>query len=322
MKENPVLTLVAPSRALVVPETSAAVDTARLGRIRNALTGLGWSVREADNTRKIFERFAGSDAERTEALEKALTDTTADLALALRGGYGAGRILPRLNWERLTGKTVPLAGFSDVTALFLAFLAKVGKGAWLCPCASSFDTENCERDAAFSLAFRSRAFSLRTEGLADRGAGNPASFFAEGLLWGGNLSVCVSLLGTPYFPAIKDGILFLEDIAEPAYRIERALLQLLYAGILEKQKALVLGDFTGADAGAGHGDGRFGFSEAVDFLRQTLKIPVLTGFPIGHIPACVTIPTGVHGSVSLENGVWTVRSDVTSILPEHAPGRN
>ena len=148
---------------------------------------------------------------------------------------------------------------------------------------------------------------------------NPDTFAAKGLLWGGNLSVLVSLLGTPYFPNVQGGILFLEDVAEPAYRIERALLQLMYAGVLASQNAVILGDFTGSERGAGVGAGHFGLRDVIDSMRRILKVPVLTGFPIGHVPTCVTIPTGVVGDVALRGSTWTLHADVTKILPKTAP---
>lgn len=318
MQSNPVLTLIAPSRALVVKDTLDAIDEKRLEVIKNALTNLGWSVREAENLRSLDHRFAGSDAERVRALEAVLTDGTTDLALALRGGYGASRLLPLLDWNLLCGPTVPLAGFSDVTALFLAFLTQLGKGGWLAPCANAFDMQCDARDAAFRHAFQSQDFHLTVK--ATSGAyQNPDTFAAKGLIWGGNLSVLVSLLGTPYFPSVQGGILFLEDVAEPAYRIERAFLQLAYAGVLASQSAVVLGHFTGSETGAGIGAGHFGLCDVVDFIRRNLKVPVLTGFPIGHVPACVTIPTGVVGTVALSGGTWTLTADVASILPHCAP---
>ena len=318
MQSNPVLTLIAPSRALVVKDTFDAIDEKRLEVIKNALTNLGWSVREAENLRSLDHRFAGSDAERARALEAILTDGTTDLALALRGGYGASRLLPLLNWNALSDSTVPFAGFSDGTALLLALLAKLGKGGWLAPCANAFDMQCNARDAAFCQAFQSKDFHLTVK--ATSGAyQNPEAFAAKGLLWGGNLSVLVSLLGTPYFPSVQGGILFLEDVAEPAYRIERAFLQLAYAGVLTSQRAVVLGHFTGSETGAGIGAGHFGLCDAVDFIRRNLKIPVLTGFPIGHVPGCVTIPTGVVGTVALGGGTWTLTADVASILPHCAP---
>lgn len=318
MPNTPVLTLVAPSRALVVQGTMDAVDSVRLARIEKALANLGWSVREAQNIHFVDRRFAGSDNVRARALEKALTDKNSDLALSLRGGYGASRLLPLLDWNLLCGPTVPLAGFSDVTALFLAFLTQLGKGGWLAPCANAFDMQCDARDAAFRHAFQSQDFHLTVK--ATSGAyQNPDTFAAKGLIWGGNLSVLMSLLGTPYFPSVQGGILFLEDVAEPAYRIERAFLQLAYAGVLTSQSAVVLGHFTGSERGAGIGAGHFGLCDAVDFIRRNLKVPVLTGFPIGHVPGCVTIPTGVVGTVALSGGTWTLTADVASILPHCAP---
>ena len=101
MPNSPVLTLVAPSRALVVQGTMDAVDSVRLARIEKALANLGWSVREAQNIHFVDKRFAGSDNVRARALEKALTDKNSDLALSLRGGYGASRLLPLLDWNLL-----------------------------------------------------------------------------------------------------------------------------------------------------------------------------------------------------------------------------
>ena len=320
MTHLPQLTLVSPSRALVVPRTMDTIDSVRLARIVSHLTELGWSVREAANTRALFKRFAGTDSDRTRILEEVLTDESTDLALALRGGYGAVRLLDGLHWERLAEKTVPLAGFSDITALSLAFLARLGHGSWLAPCANAFDVQCDARDRAFVSAFRSRTFSLRTQARPCPRP-NPEHFSASGIFWGGNLSVLVNLIGTPYFPDVKGGILFLEDVAEPAYRIERSFMQLLLSGVFSRQKAIVCGDFTGADAAPGLGAGRYVLADALEAISRRTRVPVLTGFPIGHIASCATLPMGVVGSVTWEDGMWDVRADVSDILPCHAPGR-
>ena len=111
----------------------------------------------------------------------------------------------------------------------------------------------------------------------------------------------------------------MEDVAESAYRIERALLQLMYAGVLASQSAVILGDFTGSERGAGVGAGHFGLRDVIVSMRRILKVPVLTGFSIGHVPTCVTIPTGVVGDVALRGSTWTLHADVTKILPKTAP---
>ena len=109
-------------------------------------------------------------------------------------------------------------------------------------------------------------------------------------LWGGNLSVLCSLLGSPYFPTVQGGILFLEDVAEHPYRIERMLTQLLHAGVLARQKAIVLGQFT--DYKRVPHDRGFTLQSVVNWLRSQLKVPVLTGLPFGHVPTKVLLPVG------------------------------
>ena len=110
-------------------------------------------------------------------------------------------------------------------------------------------------------------------------------------LWGGNLSVLCSLVGTPYLPMVKGGILFLEDVGEHPYRVERMLTQLMHTGILAQQKAVVLGAFSGYKLVPGYDRG-FDMPAVVTWLRAQLKVPVLTGLPFGHVPTKVLLPVG------------------------------
>ena len=112
----------------------------------------------------------------------------------------------------------------------------------------------------------------------------------DAVLWGGNLSVLCTLLGTPYLPAIENGVLFLEDVAEHPYRIERMLTQLLHAGVLAKQQAIVLGQFTDYKLTA-HDKG-YKLDSVVAWLRSQVKVPVLTGLPFGHVPTKLCLPVG------------------------------
>jgi muramoyltetrapeptide carboxypeptidase len=121
----------------------------------------------------------------------------------------------------------------------------------------------------------------------------------RGQLWGGNLSVLVSLLGTPYFPQIKGGLLFLEDVAEFPWRIERMLTQLLHAGVLARQKAIILGQFTGYKA-TPHDKG-FKLQTVVDWLGDRLKAPVLQGLPFGHVPTKVMLPVGANVTLAVDS---------------------
>jgi muramoyltetrapeptide carboxypeptidase len=121
----------------------------------------------------------------------------------------------------------------------------------------------------------------------------------DAVLWGGNLSVLVSLLGTPYFPQIMGGVLFLEDISEHPYRIERMLTQLLYSGVLAQQKAIVLGQFTQYKL-TPHDKG-FRLQSVVDRLRAHTKTPVLTDLPFGHVQTKVCLPVGKKVSLVVED---------------------
>jgi muramoyltetrapeptide carboxypeptidase len=117
-------------------------------------------------------------------------------------------------------------------------------------------------------------------------------------LWGGNLSVLCSLVGTPYFPEVQGGVLFLEDVAEHPYRIERMLTQLLNAGVLSQQKAIVLGAFTAYKL-TSHDKG-YKLNSVVSWLRAQLKTPVLTGLPFGHVPTKLCLPVGQEVSLLRE----------------------
>jgi muramoyltetrapeptide carboxypeptidase len=123
-------------------------------------------------------------------------------------------------------------------------------------------------------------------------------YVKQAQLWGGNLAVLCSLVGTPYFPQVKGGILFLEDVSEHPYRVERMLTQLLHAGVLAQQKAVVLGQFTNYQL-APHDKG-FKLQSVVDWLRTQIKAPVLTNLPFGHVPTKVLLPVGAQVSLSVE----------------------
>jgi muramoyltetrapeptide carboxypeptidase len=150
-----------------------------------------------------------------------------------------------------------------------------------------------------------------THTIVEQAAGNP-TVEASGTIWGGNLAMLVSLLGTEYFPRVDGGILFVEDINEHPYRIERMLLQLLQAGVLANQRALVLGDISGYRLNPA--DNGYDFNAMLAYLRGVLPIPVLTGLSFGHIPRRVTIPFGAQARlVSGSEGFRLTLSDYPTV---------
>ena len=143
--------------------------------------------------------------------------------------------------------------------------------------------------------------TVRTaQGTAEWTSSGEHALDLEGPLWGGNLAMLCSLLGTPYFPRIDGGILFVEDVGEPPFRIERLLYQLHLSGVLGRQRALILGDFT--DCRPSAYDNGYGLGEGFAQLRRVAGIPVLDGLPFGHVPDKFTLPFGVPARLRVEGG--------------------
>lgn len=283
------LYLLSPSGALVEPK--------RLQIAQKKLTALGFDVQIDKAAAGKHLRFAGTDEERSKAFSRA-AKSDASIVMATRGGYGISRILPYIDWKLLEKKPKTYVGYSDFTAFNLALLAKTGLISYTGPHAvGDFGADKVD-DLIADIFVESMRGELEVLSFETKDA-DPAD--AEGTLWGGNLSMIASLLGTPFLPKIKKGILFLEDVGEHPYRIERSLTQLLHAGILEKQKAIVLGDFT--DYKLSKNDNGYDMPEVIRWLRSEVKVPVITGLPYGHGDMRVTLPIGKKVGIATEDGM-------------------
>lgn len=276
--------------------SGAVRDKTAFKRGVKRLQAMGHDVEVDTDALTSAQRFAGDDAMRIAAIHRAAA-SGADVALISRGGYGLTRILGDINYKALdkaAQRGTRFVGLSDFTALQLALLAKSGTTTWAGPAlCEGFGVEG-EPDDIMVDCFED-LLAGRGEGAGWRQGAHPGSqkpnyHVKNATLWGGNLCVLSSLVGTPYLPAISGGILFLEDIAEHPYRIERMLTQLLHAGVLKDQKAIVLGQFTEYQLSA-HDKG-FKLQSVVDWLRSQVKIPVLTNLPFGHVPTKVLLPVG------------------------------
>jgi muramoyltetrapeptide carboxypeptidase len=243
-------------------------------------------------------RFGGTDAERTNDLNR-LTDPgrpLPDIVLAVRGGYGAVRLLDSLDYagleRRLAGAPIAICGHSDFTAIQLALFARAGIVTFGGPMlASNFGAEAV---SAFTLEHFWRALEAPEFTVSERVA-QAEPLQAEGTLWGGNLAMIAALAGTPYMPRIDGGILFLEDINEHPYRVERMLYQLHLAGILGRQQALVLGDFTGGKLSPY--DNGYDFSTMLEQVRAVSGVPIVQGLRFGHCADLVTLPFGARAQL-------------------------
>ncbi len=217
-------------------------------------------------------RFGGTDEARLAQLYAAADNPDVQVVMALRGGYGMTRLLPHIDFERLARSGKLFVGFSDITALHMGLYAKTGALSYAGPMlAGDF---GAPEPVAFTLEQFWSCLAGPTHSVSEQAAGNPA-LDVSGTIWGGNLAMLVSLIGTAYFPRIDGGILYLEDIAEHPFRVERMLLQLMQAGVLEGQQAVLLGDFSGYKLGAM--DNGYDFDAMLAHLRATLPLPVLTG---------------------------------------------
>ena len=277
--------------------SGALRDKAALKLAVKRLGQLGHDVELDPDALSSDQRFAGDDDSRLLAISRAAA-SGADIIMPTRGGYGLTRLLKKLPYKAIAASIKAgsqWVGHSDFTALQMGLLAKTKAISWAGPHAAS-DFGAADLDDITLACFDDMAQG-RGEGAGWR---LPASdldhlpkkaLLAEhATLWGGNLSVLCSLVGTPYFPEVQGGVLFLEDVAEHPYRIERMLTQLLNAGVLSQQKAIVLGAFT--DYKLTSHDKGYKLNSVVSWLRAQVKTPVLTGLPFGHVETKVLLPVG------------------------------
>lgn len=284
-------------RIYVYSPSGAVQDKPAIQRGARYLTKAGYEVTFDEAVFARHTRFAGDHATRLAAIGRA-AQSGCDVALISRGGYGLNHLLGEIDYQQMAQSIdagTQWMGFSDFTALQLALLAKTGRISWA-GVSLGVDLGVKEGPDEISLAcFEDVAFGVG-EGAGWRIRKDSAVYAGTEIigatLWGGNLAVLSSLLATPYFPVIEGGILFLEDVAESPYRIERMLVQLEQAGVLAAQQAIVLGQFTQAHV-TPHDRG-FNLHSVVESLRQRLQIPVLTQLPFGHVRTKVCLPVGAQ----------------------------
>jgi muramoyltetrapeptide carboxypeptidase len=280
------LTLFTPSGVLA--------NAVALRRAARRLKAMGFEVTEDAAARLKKQRFAGDDDARLAALHRVAAQAPG-VALATRGGYGLTRLLDRIDWS-LVARSVEAGtrwvGYSDLTALQLGLLAHADGVTWSGPLACD-DFGRSDEDGGVDEVTRDcflEAMGGELEAVGFRTDAGFDGLAVRGRLWGGNLCMLSSMLGTPHLPRIKGGVLFLEDVNEHPYRIERGLLQLHQAGVLDAQKAIVLGAFS--DWRKSPLDRGYTLKSAIAHLRSVTRTPILTGLPFGHVRTKVCLPVG------------------------------
>lgn len=284
---------------------SGRVDEAALIQGVNYLQDMGHWVAVAPQTAHAWRYFAGTDDERLAGLHALLGDPSIDLVMAARGGYGMSRLLPRIDWNQVAASGKAFVGFSDFTAFNCAAYACANLLTFHGPMlAVDFGREGVDNFTEQHFWMTLGRATHRIDHLECAHGYDPRRI--DGVLWGGNLSLLAHLVGTPYFPAIEGGILYVEEVTEEPYAIERLFMQLHHAGVLGRQRALLLGDFADCEP---KNAGRYPYcmDEVIETLRQILPFPVLTGLPFGHVARKVTLPFGAMGTLSLHQASYSLR---------------
>ena len=271
--EGPVVAIVSPSGYAPNPE---AVE-----RGIATLQAQGCHVRNYTDAASKFQRFGASDDARIAQLYAAAQDPEVDIVLALRGGYGLTRLLPDLDFGMLAASGKLFVGHSDFTALQMGLLGRTGAVSFSGPmlCDDFVRDELSGGLSKFTINDFWQCMTQSSHTVVGQVEDNP-QMSVNGTLWGGNLAMLSHLVGSPWLPKVQGGILFVEDVNEHPYRVERMMLQLLHAGVLDDQQAILLGDFSSyrlTDY-----DNGYDFAQMVAYLRAHLPMPVLTGLPVGH----------------------------------------
>ena len=290
------------------------------------LAGIEWlqkqgiEVLNAECVNRVEQRFAGSDTERLAEINQLATLPPDRVVVAMRGGYGLHRLLPDIQWNAIAKaieNSLQICGHSDFTVFQLGLLAKTGAITLAGPMLN-FDFA-CRGEGVIPNAFMWTHFQQAiNESKLDCTIHSSQPFLSKsaagkvsGMLWGGNLTVLAGLVGTPYLPTreqTQGGILFLEDVNEHPYRIERMLMQLLDTGILENQGAILLGGFSAYRLY--DNDRGYSLESAIEAVSKRLPegLPVLTGLPFGHQAEKLTLPVGAQAHIQYDASGFNIQS--------------
>ena len=262
---------------------SGDCDRGKIEQAKSNIEAMGYNVKLSKNIYAQNRYLAGSDEDKITELHKFYKDNEVKLILCARGGYGAIRLVNKIDYDLIKANPKPICGFSDVTALLLMIYKKTGMVTYHSPMAC---TDFAYTEAPADMHTIHTFFqAIKEEPLRYEGTKIYRNGFAEGILWGGNLSTVVSLCGQDFIPD-KDFIFFAEDLNEPVYKIDKMFQQLINIPQFTNYcKGVVLGDFLDVD-------NKDWLEECFNELATCLQIPIIGGFLITHGKAKITVPIG------------------------------
>ncbi len=287
--------------------SNVSSDVVRNKRALLRLACAGFDIKNPEIVNRQYLRFAGTDRQRASDLQNIATGGIAapKLLMGVGGGYGAMRLLPLIDWSAL-GRVLKdhgtiLAGFSDVTAIQCALLANGGMSSLAAPMLNSefgkvTPDSNTIRQFVTALTAPKLTINVQKPDLTAKSlpmilAKNPEQVI-QGTIWGGNLSVVSALAGSEFLPKIDGGIVFLEEVGETPYRVERMLYDLYLAGAFKSQQAIVFGALSGFSKDAY--DPRYDMAVVIQQLFELTKLPIYSGFGFGHIANKQSFPLGAE----------------------------
>jgi muramoyltetrapeptide carboxypeptidase len=298
----------------IISPSAASADRMEYTFAKEAMEAMGLKVKVGDNFKNRFGHLAGTDEERAADFNAMFADPEVKAIICLRGGSGAARILPLIDYELVKANPKPLLGYSDITALHCALQSQTGlisfhgpngSGSW-----NSFHANQFQQ-----LFFDQKLLSFKnevTKGDDLVAKGNRIQTLTkgtvEGKILGGNLTVLTALSGTPYYPDFQDAILFIEDVGEDPYRIDRMMSTLKLNGTLGKIKGFVFGQCSDCKPGSGYG--AFTVDQIMDQYIIPLGIPAYFGAMIGHISKQFIIPVGARVRLNADQGSITLLEKV------------
>lgn len=300
----------------LISPSAATADRMQFTFAKEALEGLGFIVKLGENLENRYGHLAGTDMERANDLNQMFADPEVKAVICIRGGSGASRILPLIDYKIIAKNPKPILGYSDITAIHCAIYSQTGmvcfhgpngSGSW-----NSFNVKQFEQMffGQELVTFKNEQSKgddlvVKSNRIQTLRAGK-----VEGKILGGNLTVLTALSGTAYFPDFQNSILFIEDIGEDPYRIDRMMSTLMLNGTLGKIKGFIFGQCSDCEPGGGYGS--LSVDQVIDDYILPLGIPAFTGAMIGHLPQQFIVPVGAKVQMDATAGTFTLLESVFS----------
>jgi len=292
----------------IVSPASAIFESEPYTIAKESFEAMGLKVKFGKNTKNRYGHLAGTDEERAEELNEMFRDISVKAIIALRGGSGSARILNKLDYDLIKKNPKIFIGYSDITALHLAIFEKTGLVTFHGPVAVSA-WNNFSYNHLKKLLFEKKTLTFTNP--SEKGnelvttknrIRTINSGIGKGQLLGGNLSVLTGIIGSTYFPKNWKGkILYIEDIGEKIYAVDRMMTQIQLAGVFDQISGFIFGKCTDCDPG-GSGYGSLTMEEVIDHYIKPLNIPAFSGAMIGHIDNNITIPNGIEAEINADSG--------------------